>query len=259
MTRSQVRDSPTLALRTTTASAPARRRRQPPSSSAAHTAPTLVTYNLQAWTFWVADLNNLKLTQLVRYGALFVGDELRCYVATYRRRLRITYIAQGGHIYFQRLDYTGITDSCFVQNDGTPYFTAPDQIMQALGNNVRDARTGLTSWNALEVFRGGIGLGTLNEIREDFRVRGSQRRPPPKRERIAVATPTVATPTVATPAPTTGAEDTTETAGDSATSVEDAEEAVEDEMDVEPYNQGSLYEDEDEDEDAEDDAAAATG
>ncbi len=126
---------------------------------------------------------------------------------------------------------------------------SPEAIIDRLRNNGRHAGTGLTPWNALELFRGGHRLGTLNEVREDFRVRGSQQRRPARGRRTAVAAPA--------PAPATAAEDTTETAGDGATAAEEGTEvAVDERVDVEPWNERGLYENEDED--AGDDAAAAT-
>ncbi len=233
-TRSRGLADPSLAL------PPARRqpRRQPPASSTANTAPThqypaLVTYDLEPWTYY-ADRNRvniLNLTQLLRYGALAVGDELHCRVGIYTQRLRIIYLAQGGRVYLHRLDRAGNPGPPLVRSDGTPYFTAPDHIIAALSSNGQQAGAGLTAWNALEVLRGGSRVGTLGDIREDFRVRGSQQRPPPRAERTAIDTP----------APTTGAEDTTETGGDGATALEGAGEAAEDEgdeMDVDSDSTG---------------------
>lgn len=155
------------------------------------------------------------MTQLLRYRALSVGDELRFDTVTRRQRLRIVYIAQGGRIYLHNLDRASTNPSPLNQSDGTPYFTAPEQIIGAFRNIGQPVAGGLTSWNALEVFRGGNRVGTLDEIREDFRVRGSQQ----TRPRNAASAP----------APAIGAGDTTGPAGDGAAA---AEEAEEEEMDV---------------------------
>ncbi|KAF7509282.1 hypothetical protein GJ744_008176 [Endocarpon pusillum] len=174
----------------------------------------------------------MKLTQVVRYRGLRVGDELWWDNGSHRQGARVTYIAQGGLIYLDVLDHLGRPGQPFDQADGTPFFTDPESIIGALATHGRRtlplppyAGTGLTPWNALEVLRGGRRVGTLNEVREDLRVRGSQQAAPrgSRRRRggggggrrTAVAAPAPA------PAPTTAAGDTT-----------GAEGAEEDEMEV---------------------------